>query len=80
MEELKETPKQELQTSIDIKDDACFITINLLKGSVNAYGTLQFAQEMCSRYFLTKEIQKKRSEAQEDLGRVKVILPQGVRL
>lgn len=76
----EQSKAQEVQTSIDIKDDVCTITLNLLKGPVNAYGTCEFAKEMVSRYFLTKEIQKKRMEAEEDRGKVRVILPKGVKL
>lgn len=75
--ELEEAP---VQTSIDIKDDVMVVTVNLKNGKVNCYGTLQFAQEMGSRYFLTKEIEKAKAAQEEALGKVKVILPQGVRL
>jgi hypothetical protein len=68
-----------VKTSIDIKDDVASIQINLTNGPVTAYGTLMYAQEMCSRYFLTKEISKKRAEAEEH-SKSKVILPQGVRI
>lgn len=81
MNETQEAPaKQEPQTSIDIKDDVMTVQINLTKGKVNCYGTLQFAQEMGSRFFLTKEIMAQKAAQEEDRSRVKVILPKGVSL
>lgn len=71
---------EEVQTSIDIKDDVMHVQINLKKGAVNTYGTLAYAQEMSSRYFLTKEIMAKRAAAEEESGKVKVLLPKGIRL
>lgn len=80
MEIVQDPTKQEVQTSIDIKDDVMTITVNMLKNQVNCYGTLEFAKEMASRYYLTREIQKRKAEAEESQSRVRVILPSGVKL
>lgn len=73
-------PEEVVQTSIDIKDDVMTVVVNMKNGKVNCYGTLQFAQEMGSRFFLTKEIQAAKAMQEENQSRVKVILPRGVKL
>lgn len=52
----KEEAKAEQETSIDVQNDVMTVVINLKRAQVNCYGTLEFAKEMASRYFLTKEL------------------------
>jgi hypothetical protein len=66
----------EVQTSIDIKDGVMTVVINMKRGQVNCYGTLQFAQEMGSRFFLTQELAKKRAaQEEENSSRIRLTLP-----
>lgn len=78
--ETAEKASAEIQTTIDVKDDTMTVVINLKKNKVNCYGTLQFAQEMASRYYLTKEIQAAKAAQEENASKISVILPKGVRL
>jgi hypothetical protein len=66
----------EVQTSIEVKDGIMRVTINLKRGQVNCYGTLQYAQEMGSRFYLTQELAKRKQEEQDQAaGRVRLTLP-----
>lgn len=69
-------PVISLETKIDITGGSLVVQVNLDNGKVHCYGTLQLAQEMSSRYFLTKEIQAAKA-AQESKSRLKVIMPDG---
>lgn len=63
----EEPPKETRETSIDIDKETRMmkVSIDLDKGPVNAYGTLQFAMEFASRYFTTIEIMKRRADEAE---------------
>lgn len=72
VEDKKEEAPAEIQTSIDIDAEKKVLTvqINLIKGPVNAYGTLQYAMELACRYFTTLEIMKRKQQAEDSASRI----------
>lgn len=71
-----EEPPKEAETSINIDSQTKVmqIQINLTKGVVNAYGTLQYGMELACRYFTTLEIMKKKKEM-EDQQSSRILVP-----